>query len=241
LLFFNIIRTIFSPDKYLILSIKNIFGFYPKNIYLYKQAFRHKSVATEIKKGMSNSNERLEYLGDTILSSIIADFLFKKFPLKDEGFLTEMRSKIVNRSQLNKLSEKLGINTFILSNQDTSNHSRTINGNAFEALIGAIYLDKGYNFTKKIITDHIINHHIDINELEKKETNFKSKLIEWSQKERKFANFKVVNETGRDYKKQFVVEVLIDNAVMGKGTGFSIKNAEQNAAEEAYKKIYIEQ
>ncbi|MDZ7742533.1 MAG: ribonuclease III domain-containing protein [Bacteroidota bacterium] len=136
-------------------------------------------------KGVRLSNERLEYLGDAVLSSAIADYLFKKFPYKDEGFLTEMRSKIVNRAQLNKLSKKLGLDRFLESENDSKNLCKSINGDAFEALIGAMYLDRGYNFTRRIIIKRIINLHLDIDEIEKLENNYKSKLIEWSQKEKR--------------------------------------------------------
>ena len=135
------IRVFLSEDKQLFVALKNIFGYYPGNIFLYKLAFRHKSQAIELNNGNRVSNERLEYLGDAILSAVVADHLFKMFPYKDEGFLTEMRSRIVSRVQLNKLSQKMGIN----------NVYRSMKGDAFEALIGAIYLDKGYNFTRQII------------------------------------------------------------------------------------------
>ncbi|MCD4744785.1 MAG: ribonuclease III [Bacteroidales bacterium] len=228
-----------SPDKNLFRSIKNIFGFYPGNIFLYKLAFQHRSVATKL-KGFKLSNERLEYLGDAVLSSIVADFLFKKFPYKDEGFLTEMRSKIVSRSQLNKLSYKLGIDKFIQSDKNGNNVYRSMNGDAFEAFIGALYLDKGYGFTKKIIINRIIKVHFNIEELENLDINFKSKLIEWAQKEKNSVEFKVIDEVGSGYKKQYIVEVLINNITFTNGRDFSIKGAEQNAAEKAINKIMSE-
>jgi len=137
------IRVFLSEDKQLFVALKNIFGYYPGNIFLYKLAFRHKSQAIELNNGNRVSNERLEYLGDAILSAIVADHLFKMFPYKDEGFLTEMRSRIVSRAQLNKLSQKLGIDTLITVNTENNNVYRSMKGDAFEALIGAIYLDKG--------------------------------------------------------------------------------------------------
>lgn len=207
---------------------------------IYKLALLHRSAATE-QNGHKLSNERLEYLGDAVLSSIVADYLFKKFPYKEEGFLTEMRSKLVSREQLNKLSNKMGINQIIQSSQDSKSYFRSMTGDAFEALIGAIYLDKGYNFTKRLIVNRIINVHFDIDELEKFENNFKSKLIEWSQKERKEVKFNVVSEVGTGSKKQYVIEVVIDEKVYSSGCDFSIKGAEKIAAEKAFALLPIEE
>lgn len=234
------IKACLSSDKHLIISLKNIFGFYPGNVMIYKLALLHRSAATE-QNGHKLSNERLEYLGDAVLSSIVADYLFKKFPYKEEGFLTEMRSKLVSREQLNKLSNKMGINQIIQSSQDSKSYFRSMTGDAFEALIGAIYLDKGYNFTKRLIVNRIINVHFDIDELEKFENNFKSKLIEWSQKERKEVKFNVVSEVGTGSKKQYVVEVVIDEKVYSSGCDFSIKGAEKMAAEKAFALLPIEE
>jgi len=234
----RLLKVYFSRDKEFILSIKNIFGFCPGNVSLYKLAFLHKSVAQE-QNGHKVSNERLEYLGDAVLSSIVADFLFKKFPYKDEGFLTEMRSKLVSREQLNKLSRKLGLNQFIQSNQDSRSFYRSMQGDAFEAFLGALYIDKGYTFTKKVIINRIINVHFDIDELERTEVNFKSKLIEWSQKERKIIEFKVITEVGQGCNKQYLVEVKVDENVCATGQDFSIKGAEKIAAEKAYSSLQI--
>ncbi|MCF8365603.1 MAG: ribonuclease III [Bacteroidales bacterium] len=207
---------------------------------MYKLAFLHRSVAIEA-NGHKLSNERLEYLGDAVLSSVVADYLFKKFPYKDEGFLTEMRSKIVSREQLNKLSRKLGLDQFIQSNQDSKSFFRSMEGDAFEAFIGAIYLDHGYNFTKKIIVNRIINVHFDIDELVNTEVNFKSKLIEWSQKERKEVNFNVVTEIGSGNGKQYIVEIRVDNDTCATGQDYSIKGAEKIAAEKAFSTLHLEE
>ena len=158
------LRFYLSEEKHFYNAIKNIFGFYPGNIFLYKLAFRHKSQAEELLNGVRVSNERLEFLGDTVLSTAVADYLFRMFPYKDEGFLTEMRSKIVSRSQLNKLSLKLGIDQLIICTQDNNNVYRSIKGDAFEAIIGAMYLDKGYNFTRKVLIDRVIKNNFDITE-----------------------------------------------------------------------------
>ncbi len=230
---FDLIKIFFSSDKEFIFSIKNIFGFCPVNVSLYKLAFLHRSVAI-VNNGHKLSNERLEYLGDAVLSSIVADYLFKKFPFRNEGFLTEMRSKLVSREQLNKLSRKFGFNKFILSNQDTKTHYRSMEGDAFEAFIGALYIDRGYNFTKKIVVTRIIDVHFDIDKLINQEVNFKSTLIEWSQKKRKHIEFKVISEVGSGSGKQYIIEIRIDNSPCATGQDFSIKGAEKIAAEKAY-------
>jgi len=224
----------FSDDQ-VVKFVKNIFGFYPSNHNLYKLAFLHRSAAIEVKKDVKISNERLEYLGDSVLSTVIADYLFKRFPYNDEGFLTEMRSKIVSRKNLNQLSQKLGIDKLIQKSNDTGNLYRSISGDAFEALIGAIYLDKGYIFTRKVIINRIVKNHMDIEFIEKADWNFKSKIIDWAQREKKTVGFNVVELIGRGYSKQYVVDILIDNVVSGRGQDYSIKAAEQQASENAYK------
>ena len=237
---FNVIkqlRVLFSDDKQLFFALKNIFGYYPGNIFLYKLAFRHRSQAIELSNGSRISNERLEYLGDAVLSAIVADYLFKMFPYKDEGFLTEMRSRIVSRVQLNKLSQKLGIDTLILVNSESNNVYRSMKGDAFEALIGAIYLDKGYNFTRKIVVQKVIKQHFDLEELENNNTNYKSRLIEWSQREKRVVEFVTLNEVGQGYNKQYVVDALVDKVSMGKGRDYSIKGAEQDAAMKALQQV----
>jgi len=236
-MFLNFFKVYFSKDKKLYHSIKNILGFYPGNIFLYKLAFLHKSASQDTKKGVKVSNERLEYLGDTILSTIVADFLFKKYPFNDEGFLTEMRSKIVSRANLNKLSQKIGLNHLIQKDKESNNHYRSIEGDTFEALIGAVYLDKGFDFTYRVVIKRIIQVHMDIDELQHKEWNYKSKLIDWGQKEKKPVGFNVVEVVGSGYMKQYIVEVLIENVAVAKGQDYSIKAAEQQAAENAYKQL----
>ena len=226
----------FSSDKKLIHSVKNIFGFYPGNIFLYKLAFRHKSAAKEIINGLKMSNERLEYLGDAVLSSIVADYLFRKFPYKEEGFLTEMRARIVSRSQLNKLAKKLGIDNLIKS-ELYSNYSKSLCGDAFEAFVGALYIDKGYNYTRRVLLKRVIEVHFDIDKLENEDTNFKSQLIEWSQKEKIPIEFKVIDEIGNGYGKQYLVELQIENKVYANGRDYSIKGAEQIAAGKTLEKL----
>lgn len=227
------IRFYLSKEKHFYEAIKNIFGFYPENIFLYKLAFTHKSQAEELLNGIRISNERLEFLGDTVLSTVVADHLFRMFPYKDEGFLTEMRSRIVSRAQLNKLSLRLGIDQLIIHTQEKNNVYRSIKGDALEAIIGAMYLDKGYNFTRKILINRVIKNNFDLTELINTDINFKSKLIEWVQKEKKTIEFSVVQEVGTGYHKQYVVEVMVNNETAGTGRDYSIKGAEQNAAMKA--------
>ena len=234
------VKAYFSKEKAFYQSIKNIFGFYPGNIFLYKLAFRHRSAAIKKYNGVKLNNERLEYLGDAILGAVVADLLFKKFPLKDEGFLTSMRSKIVSRSSLNKLSQKLGINKLITADTDNNKQFKSINGDAFEAFVGALYLDKGYNYTSKILLDRIINVHFDIEELQNTEVNHKSALLEYCQKEKLDLEFRVINELGSGYKKQFEVEIYIQGEAKEKGLDFSIKGAEKLAAEKMINKIFPE-
>jgi len=236
-LFLKPVRYYFSSEKSLYHSIKNIFGFYPDNIFLYKLAFIHKSAGSGTLRGVRVNNERLEFLGDAILDAVVADYLFKTFPLKDEGFLTEMRSKIVSRAQLNKLSQKLGLETLIRLDSGASGAFRSVQGDAFEALVGAMYLDKGYQFTRTILLENIIRQYFNINELVTQEVNFKSRMIEWSQKEKKQLVFNMVSETGSGYQKQYIVEILVDGTVLAQGRDYSIKGAEQGAAEKAWAQI----
>lgn len=225
-----------KQDKILSKSIKNIIGTRPGNIFLYKLAFRHRSVAKTMRNGTKISNERLEYLGDAILTAVVADFLFKKFPYKSEGFLTEMRSKLVSRETLNKLSKRIGIQELI--DFDGSNSvNKSICGDTFEALIGAVYLDFGYKKTKNVILHHIYRHYVDVDEMEKQEYNFKSKLIEWGQKEKKVIQFKVC-DSAYSNQKYFTIQVLVDDVVMGEACGVSKKKGEQLAAEKACAKIF---
>ncbi len=227
----------FTSDKQLKQAIKSILGYKPRNIHLYHQAFLHRSVTQATGNGIRINNERLEFLGDAILDAVAADFLFKTFPTRDEGFLTEMRSKIVSRAMLNKLSQKMGIDQLIQLDTASTGAFRSFKGDAFEALIGAMYLDRGYDFTRKVILDRIINRYFDMDELVNHEVNFKSKVIEWAQRERKQTQFNVADEVGSGYKKQYIVDLLVGGDVFGRGQDYSIKGAEQNAAEKAWQKI----
>lgn len=220
----------FSKEKDFYIKIKNILGFYPDNIFLYKLAFRHRSVSIEINNGIKVSNERLEYLGDAILGAIVAEYLFKKFPIKGEGFLTEMRSKFVSREQLNKLSLKLGLDTLIQYNSDSNHYSKSALGDAFEALVAAIYLDKGYDFCKSVLINKIMLVYYDVEELISYQLNYKSKLLEWTQHNKKKLELKVLEIPMKDKKKQYKITVFIDNKELASAIDFSIKGAEKTAA-----------
>ena len=231
-----------SRNKQIVKKLKNVLGFVPGNVALYKMAFRHRSVAKLLKNGSRSSNERLEFLGDAILGSVVAELLFKSYPYKEEGFLTEMRSKIVNRANLNQLARKMGFDELIIFDQKTvifqSKH-HSMYGDAFEALIGAIYLDKGYDFTKNLILKRIIKPYVDIHHLEITESNFKSRLIEWCQRQGKEVTFDVVENGEGESAKLFTVKVMIDSENFGIGRDYNKKNAEKLAAEKACEALSI--
>lgn len=232
----------FSKDKALSDFIHNDFGFYPRNISLYKLAFTHKSAADNSVGNFKLSNERLEYLGDAVLSTVVADYLFRLFPTKSEGFLTEMRSRIVSRASLNKLSQKLGFEQVIHYSHDNHSNYKSMGGNAFEAFVGALYLDRGYDFTKHILLDRIINVHIDLEQVEQTDVNFKSKLLEWSQKGKHHLVFKLIeNKNGGGHNKLYHVVVVIDDKEYATGADYSIKGAEQLAAEKTWNMLVEQQ
>lgn len=223
----------FSKEKQMYTAVKNILGFYPENIYLYRLAFRHKS-ASRVVGSVKSNNERLEYLGDSVISTAVAHYLFKRYPHEDEGFLTEMRSKMVSRATLNKVAQKMGLHE-LLHIDVRAGGFKSVDGNALEALMGAVFLDKGYRFAEKIIQKRIIGVHIDMDEMEKRDWNYKSKLIDWCQRERYRVNFQVQNTVRQQGKKLYKVAAIVGTEVWGEGFDQSIKAAEQQAAENAYK------
>jgi ribonuclease-3 len=233
------IRSFFSKDRLFITSLRNLLGFQPGNIAVYHLAFRHRSTASEHPSGIKLSNERLEYLGDAILGAIIAELLFKKFPYREEGFLTEMRSRIVNREHLNKLAMKLGIDNFMNKSIDPSAKNRSAYGDAFEALIGAVYIDKGYNITRNLIINRFVRHHVDLENIENQDMNFKSRLINWAQRERKTIQFELLEEIDNGGKRLLKVRVVVDGNEMARGEDFSKKRAEQIAAERACQQLGV--
>ncbi len=233
------IKLFSSPRKEFYLFLKNLLGFYPGNLKIYDLAFVHKSASTVDSQGNLVNNERLEFLGDAILGAIIADFLYNRFPQEDEGFLTKTRSKLVNRSFLTELTFEMGLNIYIDSNTTKNMDKSHIYGDALEAFIGAIYLDTDYQTTKNFVTKKILSQFVNLNEIEQKDTNFKSRLIEWSQKNKKEISFETTEETLNDKNKtpHFIAVVEIDKEQMGKGTGTSKKEAQQNAARKTLQKI----
>lgn len=224
-------------DRLIKQSIKSITGKSPGNLSLYELALRHSSVAPANKDGFKESNERLEYLGDAILGAVVADFLFKKYPFKDEGFLTEIRARIVNREMLKNVAFNLGLHDLIEVDNRLKKHKskKALMGDAMEAVIGAYYLDKGYISCKKFIENKLLSQQINVDNIIKEGKNYKSTLIEWSQKEGLNINFDIVEETGNSHNKEFTSAIFLDGKKVGEGTGKTKKKAEQAAALEVCK------
>lgn len=231
-----------KEEKNLAKAIKAMTGFLPSNLKPYHIAVQHTSVAKQVNKNFKESNERLEYLGDSVLGMVVAEYLFKKYPFKDEGFLTELRSKIVSRDSLNNVARKIGIPDIVKFDRrrKTPNSHKSLYGNALEALVGAIYVDKGFVASKKFIINKLLKPHYDIQELIATTKNFKSKLIEWCQKEGKSAKFEHVETKEKGYYKEFVMEVRLDEEPIARGHGLSKKKAEQDAAREACGRLQID-
>ncbi|MFT4567052.1 MAG: ribonuclease-3 [Saprospiraceae bacterium] len=227
----------FSKDKDLAQKLRNILGFTPKKLSLFKLAFYHKSMNDEQTQN-NQHNERLEYLGDSILSTIVAEYLFKKYPVKDEGFLTKMRSKIVMRKTLNSLASEMGLD-IILSNYSQGKLSKSMMGNAFEAMVGAIYLEKGFDDTKDYIINDILLKHLDIHALEVQDENFKSQLLEWGQKNNVPVDYKLLSKYKQDKRDRFKVAVYVDGSEVALADDFNKKSAEQSASKMALKRLKI--
>lgn len=227
-----------SPRKEFYLFLKSVLGVTPGKLLFYDIAFIHKSASKTDLRGFPVNNERLEYLGDAILGAVVADYLFKRFPNKDEGFLTQMRSKLVNRSFLTKLTFQTGLDKYVESTTNSKNETSHIYGDAFEALIGALYLDKGYEVTQQVIVKNIIRKYVDIDEVQEVNTNFKSQLIEWGQKNKVSVEFETKEEARQQANlPPFLAVVKIDGQKKGNGRGFSKKEAQQQAAKSAYEKM----
>lgn len=221
----------FRKEKELYSSLFNVIGFYPHNISLYKQALLHKSIAKRNEKGRPVNNERLEFLGDAILDAIVGDIVFRHFEGKREGFLTNTRSKIVQRETLNKLAQEIGVSQLIKSNGHSSSHNSYMDGNAFEALVGAIYLDRGYEACMRFMQRRILSQLISLDKVAYKEVNFKSKLIEWCQKNRVKLDFKLI-EQKRDENNNpvFTYTAMVEGLEGGSGQGYSKKESQQLAS-----------
>lgn len=231
----SVFKTYTKEEKRLVASIKMIVGNKPLNLKPYKIATQHTSVAKSVKKGFKESNERLEYLGDSVLGMVVADYLFQKYPFKDEGFLTEIRSRIVSRDSLNQLARTIGVPQIVKydGKRKTPNSHKSLYGNTLEALVGAVYIDRGFEASHKFIIKKLLLPHFDIEELISTTRNYKSKLIEWTQKNSKVSLFDHIETIDKGHFKEFVIEVKIDSEPIAKGHGLSKKKAEQDAAREA--------
>ncbi|MFY0593879.1 ribonuclease III [Roseivirga sp.] len=238
----SIFKSYSKEEQRLVSSIKMIVGTKPLNIKPYQIAVQHTSVAKSVKKGFKESNERLEYLGDAVLGLVVAEYLFKKFPFKDEGFLTELRSRIVSRDSLNNVARTIGIPQIVQfdKKRKTPNSHKSLYGNALEALVGAVYVDKGFKTAKRFILKKLLQPHFDLEEIINTTKNYKSKLIEWTQKNSKTPNFEHVQTIDKGHFKEFIIQILIDDEPIAKGHGLSKKKAEQDAAREACEALGIE-
>ncbi|MCB7481974.1 ribonuclease III [Christiangramia sediminis] len=214
--------------------LTKILGFKPKSITHYKKAFTHRSLNRKDEEGNAINFERMEFLGDAMLSAVVASHLFKAVPGGNEGYLTKMRSKVVSRKHLNELGKDLDLIAHVQTNIPKNQFGVNIHGNLFEALIGAIYLDRGYKYCKRFIYERVIDPYVDIEQLEGKVISYKSLVIEWCQKEKKEFDFNIYEDTGNDELKHFAVKLRIDGRVVGKARATSKKKAEEKASKRAY-------
>lgn len=232
----NFIRKFFRPTgkQSFATQLENVLGVKPGNFSLYQTALSHRSV----KEGADENNERLEYLGDAILSAIIADYLFKRYPYKGEGFLTEMRSKMVNRQQLNDVALKMGLKKITMYNKfDNALKSSQIFGNTLEAIVGAVYLDQGYKKTKDWVLKRIVIPHLFLEDLEQIDINLKNKLIGWASKNGKNLDFETVQEKLENGRRVFTIAAVLDGQVLSEGRGYNKKDASQIAAQLAIERL----
>ncbi|HQU57554.1 MAG TPA: ribonuclease III [Saprospiraceae bacterium] len=230
-LLFRIYNFYFSEDKSFTRRLRPLLGFTPANLSIFKLAFSHKSTASEKGYAIQN-NERLEYLGDAVLGTIVAEYLFKKYPNSDEGFLTKMRSKIVKRKSLNKIGDKMGLD-MLLSEYNPTRLSRSMLGNAVEALVGAVYLEKGYTGTKNFVVNKILRGYVDVHELESFDDNYKSQLLEWCQKNGQTVSYKLLARYKFEKRDRFKVAVMVNGERLATADDFNKKSAEQTASEKA--------
>ena len=232
------IRLLKKKGKEPYFSLYKILGFYPDNIHIYEQAFLHKSSSIKGDDGKWVNNERLEFLGDAILDAVIADIVYKKFKNKREGFLTNTRSKIVQRETMNNIAVQLGLDKMVAYSTKLHSHNNHMYGNALEALIGAIYLDQGYQVCYDFIQNVMIKKYIDLDTIARKEVNFKSSLIEWSQKNRLEIVFNLIESfTDNEGNPVFQTSITLSDTQIGVGIGYSKKESQQSAAKMAIKKL----
>ena len=232
----NFVRQILPAKNKFESNLRNILGYSPGDVKLYKTALSHRS----IKEGSDQNNERLEFLGDAILSAVVADYLFKKYPYKGEGFLTEMRSKMVNRATLNDIAVRMGLKKITLYNKgDNSLKISQIFGNTLEALLGAIYLDLGYKKTQRWIVKNVIIPYLFMEDLEALEINHKNKLYGWANKNGKNLEFETIDERLENGRRLFTIGAVVDGEVVAEGKAFNKKDASQIAAQVAVEKLGI--
>jgi len=229
-----ILKSRFNNNGIFFIQLRKVLGFKPKNIQIYKTAFTHRSMNIKDEEGNAINYERLEFLGDAMLGAVIASHLYLEVPGGDEGYLTKMRSKIVSREHLNELGKELNLIKLIESKISSAQFGDNIHGNLFEALIGAIFLDKGFNICEKFIYKRVIIPYVDIAQLEGKVISYKSLLIEWCQKEKKKFDYNVYEDTGNDEVRHFSVKLSIDNKVVAKARATSKKKAEEKASKRAF-------
>ena len=231
-------RLRYGRDKAYYRMLKTIFGLRPNNIELYKLALIHRSASLFLDDGAPINNERLEFLGDAVIESIVSDFLFIEFPEADEGFLSRLRSRIVRRSSLNRLAIEIGLDRYVIAQGGNGFAQKHLYGDTLEAMMGAVYLDKGYDFSNRLFINGILRKYVDLDDMSEQETDFKSRLIEWSQKNKMEVSFELIEQfLDRDYNPMFHTEVRIESLSAGTGTGYSKKESQQNAAQMALKKI----
>ena len=225
------LRRNFGRDRAYYRIVDDLFGFIPHNVELYKLALIHKSASLVLEDGRAINNERLEYLGDAVIEAVTSDYLFIEYPDRDEGFMTQLRSKIVSRQSLNALAVRIGLDRHVISNAGAGIAQKHIFGDAFEAMMGAIYLDQGYDFVNRLLINRIYFNLLNLDELTASETDFKSRLIEWCQKNRHRVVFRTETEKGASANHPvFYCKVLVDDMEVGHGAGDSKKEAEQHAA-----------
>ena len=229
----------FRRDRRLYRSFYDILGFYPRKIDLYRQALTHKSMSVKEGSGRLSNNERLEYLGDAILDAVVGDILYNHFQGKREGFLTSVRSRVVQRETLGYLADEMGLTDLIQSNLMGRTHNNYMAGNAFEALVGAVYLDRGYEYCKWFVRNRILGKYINLDRIAYKDSNFKSRLLEWCQKYHVNAEFELLEESKEEgtMSPLFLTRVLISGMECGRGIGYSKKESHQQSAKEALTKL----
>jgi ribonuclease-3 len=238
----SLIKLLFVKDKELYVCIHSITGYYPRDIKLYQLAMIHRSKPVKMPDGRWANNERLEFLGDAVLDNVVADFLYKTYPNKHEGFLTSTRAKIVQRESLNRIGNILHLDNHVQAMMHSSSHNSYICGNALEALVGAVYLDQGYKRCRKFIIERLVKKHFDLNDLVKTEQNFKSRLIEWTQKYRVTIEFELVDSyTDQDKNPVFRTAVILGGIYASDAVGYSKKESHQSASKKALERLRQDQ